>query len=144
MSDSITPEELEQIKKDIAAAKGNLVGKELQDEIAKAKEEARRETEERLKREQELKELQESKAKAEEALKKQQEEANTRLEALQTKVDELSGSKNIASGDNPFKENAQGKFDVNKLTDQEIEEIEENSLREFLGADYDRIITQYR
>lgn len=144
MSDSITPEELEQIKKDIADAKGNLVGKELQDEIAKAKEEARKEAEEQLKREQELKELQDSKAKAEEALKKQQEEANSRLEALQSKVDELSGSKNIASDNNPFKEPKSSGFNVDDLTDQDINKIEENSLREFLGADYDRIVTQYR
>jgi penicillin-binding protein 1A len=143
---TVSAEELEKIKKDIAEAKDKLVGKELQEAIAKAKAEASEETKKQLEQEQKLKELEEARKKAEDELKKQQEEANKRLEMLQEKVDELSGSKNVATGDNPFKSpsNTDKPLSIDNMTEEQIQELQEQHMRHMLGSDYDRVVEKYR
>lgn len=134
MSDELSQEELSALKKDIESAKSVLSSKEAEDKLQKAKEEGRLEAEKELRLQQAL-ETEKSKAiELEKKLKDKELESAKQLEALQKRVDDIVSSKGVISNSSVNT----GGHPVDKLTEEQVNRVEENSARAFFGPAYDR------
>lgn len=135
--DPVSQDEIDAIKKDIEAATQSLGNKNTNDAVEKALKEERA----RLEREFELQkklEEQERKAKELEAkLAEQQKKAEESLTQLRTKVDEMVSSKQVINTDPALRPPAG--LNANRYSDSDINLIEENAARQFLGPAYDRV-----
>jgi len=134
---TITKEELTSIEKDIADAKAKLVSKDTQEAITKAKEEGK----EQATKEAELQKKAEEAEKKTEELQKQLEEkeklALEKLEKMESKINEMVSSKQIIAAQDPFNTDVAMTEKVDKMSDEEVNNLEERSARQFFGVDYD-------
>lgn len=100
--ETMTPEELQNLQKEIDEANKNIVSDEVQKKIELAKQKAREEAEKEFTVNQKIKELEKEK---EELVKKQQEkeiENARRLEELTKKVNDSISSRAVAPSGSPF------------------------------------------
>jgi hypothetical protein len=134
----LTPEDIAQMQKDIEDAKSRLVSKDTQAVIDKAKEETRAQVTQELesKKAQEDKDriITELKAKVE----SQEKEAASRFDMLQKKLDEMSQSKVVIPPQDPFANQTKPAVDIDKWSDEQVRQFEENSARKFFGEDFDK------
>lgn len=140
---NLTQEELDQINKDIAAAREKLVSKETSSQIEKAKQEAKQEAQKEFETSQKLKELEEQRKALEEKLQNTEKQSSEQLEALKKKVDEMAESKRVMQAKNPFADAANSAGSPNNpdpenMTDEEVNDIERASGRAFFGPEYDK------
>ena len=128
-TEGISKEDIDAINKDIDDAKDKLVSKETDEKIEKAKAEAKAEAEKEFYLSQKAKELEEENKKLKEQMEAKEKEAAEKLTELTNKVNDYVESKAVISNDNPLdKVNA----DVEKLDDEEIAKIEDESFKAFI------------
>jgi chromosome segregation ATPase len=135
--DVLTKDELAQIDKELETLKASISG----DAVAKAKQEGRLEALKEAEIQKKLEEKDRRLQELENSLAQQKELAEKGLKEMQEKINNLATSKGGISIKDPFSEKgtrAEG-FNPDKLTDEEIRRIEEESARAFFGPDYDRM-----
>jgi hypothetical protein len=133
----LTKEELAQIDKELNALKTKVSG----DAVSKAKEEGRQEAFKEAEIKKQLEDKDRKLVELENSIQKQKEIAETSLKEMQEKINKMATSKAYMDIKDPFSEQgerAQG-FNPDKLTEEEIRRIEEESARAFFGPDYDRM-----
>jgi uncharacterized protein YhaN len=135
--DVLTEEEKNQINRDIDDARSKIVSRDVDAKIQQAKEEARREAEKELGMKQKLDELEKAKKELESKMETKEKEYAESFGKLKTKVDELVSSKAPIQMENPFSAPQAGAQAIDRMTDDQIEKIEDSSAREFFGPDYD-------
>jgi F0F1-type ATP synthase membrane subunit b/b' len=139
--EGLTPEDIQAMQKDIEEAKSKLVSKDTDMIVQKAKEEALKEIEAKQKLEAERK-AQEDKDKLiqelQDKVKAQETEAATRFDALQKRLDEMASSKAVITPEDPFKSQTNPAVDIDKWSDEQVRQFEENSARKFFGEDFER------
>lgn len=135
----ITDDEKKAIDKDIAEAKAALVSKDTQDQIAKAKNEAKAEAEKEFQLKKQLEDAEKAKQELQAKIAAQEKETAERLSKLQSKVDELVTSKASINVVDPFKNQPKEalKQQVDGWSEEQVEEFQEASAREFFGDAYD-------
>lgn len=134
--DKLSKEELEALNKDLESAKKSLSTKEAEDLVSKAKEDAKKEVEKELRMKAELEAEKLRAAEMEKKYKDLEIEKANQLIALQKRVDELASSKGVAPSA-PSQNTGIG-HPIDKLSDEQIEDIEARSAREFFGPALDR------
>jgi len=133
----LTKEELAQIDKELNALKTKVSG----DAVSKAKEEGRQEALKEAEIKRQLEDKDKKLAELESSIQKQRELAESSIKDMQEKINKMATSKSFVEVKDPFAEQgerARG-FNPDKLTDEEIRRIEEESARAFFGPDYDRM-----
>jgi hypothetical protein len=142
MSDEkvLSSEELIALNKDIETAKHSLSSKETEEAIVKAREQGRLEAEKELKTNQAIQEEKARVVELEKKLKDKELEASTALSALQKRVDEMASSKGVIS--NPQNLINMGGHPVDKMTDAQVDRVEEEAARAFFGSALDRYGTE--
>lgn len=134
---TLTKEQMEEMRRDVADAKATLVSKDTQDAIAKAKEEGADEA----RKEEELKQKADEATKLAEETKKRLEEqekaSSEKLEAMEKKLNDMVESKQILAAEDPFKTTPALTDKVDKMSEEEVTALEERSARQFFGVDYD-------
>lgn len=135
----ITDDEKKAIDKDIAEAKAALVSKDTQDQIAKAKNEAKAEAEKEFQLKKQLEDAEKAKQELQAKIAAQEKETAERLAKLQSKVDELVTSKASINVVDPFKNQPKEalKQQVDGWSEEQVEAFQEASAREFFGDAYD-------
>ena len=135
--DTLTEEEKKQVDADIDNAKKELVSKDVEDKIEQVKQETKEQVTKELETKQRMDELQ----KQNETLQKQLEDKEKgfaeSFDKLKTKVDDMVTSKAEVKVEDPFKEPDTAAKEIDKMSDEELDKIEERSGREFLGDAYD-------
>lgn len=138
MTDNVlTKEELAQIDKELETLKASVSG----DAVAKAKQEGRLEAMKEADIQRKLDEKDKKLQELETSLAHQKELAERGLKDMQEKINNLATSKGGINIKDPFSEKgarAEG-FNPEKLSDEDIARIEEESARAFFGPDYDRM-----
>ena len=135
----LSKEDLDAISKDIEEAQNKIkeTAKAEVSAIDRAKEEARKEVEKEF----ELKKQAEELARKNEELQKQLEETNKmtseKLDQFKAKIDDLTASKAVVTNRDPFQEEVAVPHQVDKWSDEKINQLEEESARKFFGDDYD-------
>lgn len=131
-------DEVKAIQEDINKAKSSLVSKETDDQIAKAKEQARLEAEKEFTTNQKIQELKaENERIQSEKLEKEKEFAD-KFSQMNEKINEMIGSKQPVVPENPFKGNQStgpNQVNVESLSDDAVNAIEEKSAELFFGED---------
>lgn len=131
-------DEVKAIQEDISKAKSSLVSKETDDQIAKAKEQARLEAEKEFTTNQKIQELKaENERIQSEKLEKEKEFAD-KFSQMNEKINEMIGSKQPVVPENPFKGNQStgpNQVNVESLSDDAVNAIEEKSAELFFGED---------
>jgi Skp family chaperone for outer membrane proteins len=123
-------EDIDAINKDIEDAKSKLVSKETEDKIAQAKEEAKKEAEKEFAVNQKVKELEEANQKLQEEKEAKEKEAAEKIANLAEKVNTYVESKQVVTNnETPFGSN---NTDVEKIPDEDIEKIENESYVAFV------------
>lgn len=126
----LNQEDIDAINKDIEDAKSKLVSKETEDKIAQAKEEAKKEAEKEFAVNQKVKELEEANQKLQEEKEAKEKEAAEKIANLAEKVNTYVESKQVVTNnETPFGSN---NTDVEKIPDEDIEKIENESYVAFV------------
>lgn len=132
----LTPEEKAAMQKDIDDAKKSLVSDDTAKAIEKAKSEAKAEAEKEFLVNQKIKELEEEKEKLKQEQITKEKESAKQLEELTKKVDDMTTSKAAINTQDPFKagnNTVDLKSQVEKLSDEQALEIENEASRDFWG-----------
>ncbi len=132
----LTEEEKQAIDKDLADARTKLVSQDTEDKIRKAKEEGAEAAKVEIEKQQEVDAIKKENADLKASVETKEKEAASNIEMLTKKVDDLVSSKAPVEVKDPFAEENREKT-VNKLSDDEVNNIEERSAREFFGDGYD-------
>ena len=132
----LSEEEVKQLQQDITAAKNNVVSEETQKIIEAEREKARKDALQEAEAKKAIEDKEREIAELKKAQEQKEKEAAQKYDALQSKVDELIASKAVTQKDDPFTNN-QPQVDVDKMSDDQVNKIEEESARLFLGEDYD-------
>lgn len=137
MSDTISKEELEQLRKDADSARQKLS----EEERRKVADEAASKTRAEITHEAELQKALADREKAhkelEDKLIKQQEDVKKQMEEYKKQIDDLSASQAVIKPQNPFAavQNTEGAIDYDKLSDEQRQDMQENSARAFFGEE---------
>jgi len=130
----ISKEELDAINKDITKAREGLVSKEMEDKIAKIKEEVRIEAEKEFLINEKIKQSEQEKAELQKKIDDIQKASAEELEKLKSKVDELISSKAPVKTEDPFsKKNSSGDAGIDSWNEEKVQDFEEASARSFWG-----------
>jgi len=138
MTDNVlTKDELAQIDKELESLKSKVSG----DAVSKAKEEGKAEAMKEMEIKRQLEEKDKKLIELESSIQKQKELAESSIKDMQEKINKLATSKLPADLKDPFTEQGSRSagFNPDKLSDEEIRRIEEESARAFFGPDYDRM-----
>ena len=131
--DKLSADEITAINKDIEDAKSKLLTNN--DSLAsKIREDIMRELE--LKRQ--IEDSSKKNKELEDKLKEQETKAAETLNALKIKVDELTSSKAVVTNGSPIKTPQDVGHPADKLDDNQVELIEQESARAFFGPTWDR------
>lgn len=140
---TITKEELEALNKDIDVAKSSIVSKETQEVIQKAKDDARVEAEKEFELKKQLDEQKQEADRLKAQLADNEKKAADQLEAMKTKVDAAIESQAVVQSQNPFNphESQQSSTEtVEQMSDEQVNNIEYESAKEFFGESYRSIM----
>ena len=128
--EEVSQEDLNELEKAISDANNSLVSKDVQEQVKVAKEEARVEVEKEFAANQKIVDLKaELKAKDDEKVELQKQTAD-KLQALKSKVDDMSASRAVAPIQTPFDKPPVDKPDIKAQLDMssdEMEQLEEGS-----------------
>jgi len=128
--EEVSQEDLNELEKAISDANNSLVSKDVQEQVKVAKEEARVEVEKEFATNQKIKDLEaELKAKDDEKVELQKQTVD-QLQALKSKVDDMSASRAVAPIQTPFDKPPVDKPDIKAQLDMssdEMEQLEEGS-----------------
>ena len=140
---TLSKDELEQITNDIEKAKEQLVAKSADqklDAIERAKLEAKEEAKKEIEDKQKQDALVAENARLQEQLQAQQKLAEEKLTDMDTKIKNMIESKQVIASEDPFKSTPAMSDKIDQMTNDEVDTLEEQSAREFFGADYDNRI----
>ena len=140
---TLSKDELEQITNDIEKAKEQLVSKTTDqklDAIERAKLEAKEEAKKEIEDKQKQDALVAENARLQEQLQAQQKLAEEKLTDMDTKIKNMVKSKQVIASEDPFKSTPAMSDKIDQMTNDEVDTLEEQSAREFFGADYDNRI----
>ncbi len=135
---TFTKEELDEINKDIASAKDSLVSKETQAVMEKAKEAGKEEAKQEIEAKQKIDDMAKANEELKTKLEEQEKKASEQLGKMEDKINNLVESKQVIASENPFESKPALSDKVDKMTNEQVDEFEENSARDFFGQDYDR------
>lgn len=130
----LTQAELDNINKDIESAKQSLSTKSTE-EIEKK---IRLQLEKEFLLKQQLQEKENKAKELEQKLQDQEKKSSETLNALKSKVDELASSKAVVPNTNPLQRASSETNIVDKMSPEQIEDIEQESARAFFGPTWDR------
>ena len=136
----LSEEEKSNLQKDIQSARSNIVSKETEGLIQNAKEEAKKEAEKEFATNAKIKELTEQNEKLKSEQVEKEKAAAEKFDALQSKVDELITSKAPVRTEDPFKPIEKAKNEVDRMSPEQVNDIESASARAFFGEDYDQML----
>lgn len=140
---SIDKKEWEAINNDINSAKESLVSKDTEAKIKAAKEEARKEAEKEFMTNQEIQKLKEENARLQQEREAKETEAAEKISAIQSKVDELVGSKAPSNNEDPFSNQNKDRKGIDNWTEEEVNNYEEKHAKAFFGEEqYSRMMSQ--
>jgi predicted RNase H-like nuclease (RuvC/YqgF family) len=135
----LSPDEQAEIDKTIEEAKRNLVSEETKKKVDAAKQEAKQEFE----MQRQLEELRKEKEALAKRLEENEKKAQQELDNIKTKLNESIGrSRAPVKSDDPFQEPQSQNFSVDRLSDEEVKDIEQQAAEEFFGPDEYRHFTQ--
>lgn len=121
-----------QLEKDIKDAQSKMVSEEVQKKIEAERQKAKEEAMLQFEKD----ELAKKQAAEIDRLRKENEErerqAALQLEELKKKVDEMSASKQVIPQGNPFVNNQNSGFNINDLKPEDVDKIEQESLKRFI------------
>ena len=137
----MSPEDKAAIEQDIADAKSKLISKEMQQQIEEAKKQTKEELMKELETKQKLEEQDKQIATLKAEKEKQEKEAADRLDKIQARVDDIISSKASIKRDDPFKDEGSN-IDVDRMSDETVDDIEEKSARAFFGEEYEHMLRQ--
>ncbi len=132
----VSDADIKAIEADIAKAQNNINTKEVDEKIKQVKEETKKEVIKEITEKQKLEEIEKQNAELKKQLEEKEKTFKESFTNLKSKVDDLVTSKATIEVADPFTEpNVSDKID--KMSDEEIDKIEEESKRAFFGVDYD-------
>lgn len=134
---TLSQEDIDSMNKDIKEAKDSLVSKETDSKLEEAKKQAKEEAKKEMEVQKKLEEQEKTNKELQEKLEAKEKEAADKLSKLQSKVDDIIGTKQAVQPADPFQSKESGKVDVKRMSDEEINALEENSARAFFGEDFD-------
>jgi len=131
---AISTTELEELNREIEAANKKLVSDEMSKTIAAEREAAKLEAQKEFMVNQKIKDLEAEKEKIQKEKEDAERKSAEQLNVLKTKVDSLISTKAVVSTENPFRNEPveSQKVSVDRLTDEQVDDIERNSFEAFL------------
>jgi len=132
---TLSEDEVKQLNADIEKAKTEI-GVMSKEQLDAAKTEGKTEAEKEAQLNQKLADMEKAKTELENKLVEQEKKATEQIEKVQENLNKLVESKQVVAK-NPFETEVALSAKVDKLTNDELTNIEEKSARDFFGADYD-------
>jgi len=138
MAEEFSKEEIDAINNDIIKAKSSLISEEAKKEIENAKVQARVEAEKEFQINQKIKEQEALIEQLKQEKLNKEKEFHDKFETMESRINDMIGSKAPVNVENPFKQNNQSNqpIDPMNLTEAQVSEVERASAEAFFGDSF--------